>query len=327
MASQDKPKRNWPISPRWRMALAGVLVAILAAGLWAWQRHATRVPSERESTTTSSPAHDVLATATARRAQTLSVPGLERGVPQLVPGLEKVRVGVCVSLTDDLCTIVFDVNRLKAPDSLYIADRPNVSSPFSKLRAIGSCNSPTMNSSTPSLSPDGLELLFKQGSEFSCARRESRSAEFGRPQPWPVPGVAAEDLRVARFISGSRVLISTYNSHADPRYGYLLADRADPNSAFSPPREISLRNCVTFRLCLRPDLLVGYGGWEKGLYVYQRKSEQEEFNPRVYLFDASVCGPVAGPIWVTPGEDVAFYCSAGPGNEPKGPKTLWMIRY
>ena len=50
------------------------------------------------------------------------------------------------------------------------------------------------------------------------------------------------------------------------------------------------------------------------------------------ILDASRTGPIEGPLWVTPQEDVAFYVSTGPGKKPdleprdEGRK-VWMTRF
>jgi len=329
LAAADSSKRTRPIGTGGRMVIAAAAVVMLAAGLWTWRRYTSSAPSGRPSGTTSISAYQVLATAAARRAKIPSVPGLERGVPQLVPGLENVKAGWCVSLADDLCTIVFDARWSQAPCGLYIASRPSMSGPFGNLHAISGCNSSTLETSNLSLSPSGLELVFRQGGQLFYCRRAARSSEFATPDPWPVPEVTGggRRLALARFLNDLRVLISTDTANANPRYRFFLAERADLRSAFGPPQEIALRNAPGPRLCLRPDLLIAYAGWDVGLALLGRKSEKEEFGPVVSLYPAAVCGRVAGPIWVTPGEDVAFYCSPGPGDRLGGERYIWMIRF
>ena len=80
-----------------------------------------------------------------------------------------------------------------------------------------------------------------------------------------------------------------------------------------------------------PSGLRAFHGAPDGLYVTARDSVQSGFPAEVRILDASVTGPIDGPIWVTPQEDVVFYVSPGPGLEPgpydmdKGRK-LWMLR-
>ena len=139
-----------------------------------------------------------------------SVPGLERGVATLLPGLENVRSGNAVSLSADLCTIVFDANQRKSHRVLYIADRPKVDSPFDMPQLIKSCSEADSDSAMPSLSPDALELLLKRGDGFCRCRRAERSAEFGEAEPWPLPEITdgGYTLMFARFLDAARVLVS-----------------------------------------------------------------------------------------------------------------------
>jgi len=318
------------IGQRVRMVMAGCLIMALAVGLWIWRRYASQAPPERPSSTTPVSAHQLLATAAARRAKSPSIPGLHPGVPQLVPGLEEVDTAWTPSLSDDLCTIVFAASDdTKSAYELYIADRPNVSSAFANLHAIESCASRGHNIK-PTLSPDGLELIFvrlEAKSLFYYAQRSSRSSEFGEPAGWPESKIARPDQRVcmARFLDPLHVLISVENTASQPHFLFFVVERASQSAAFGPPQSIALEGCGGV-VCLRPNRLVGYYGIDKGLFVQARSNLEEALNTRVCLVDAAVCGAVAGPIWVAPAEDVAFYCSAGPGQR-SGRKNLWMIRF
>jgi hypothetical protein len=132
---------------------------------------------------------------------------------------------------------------------------------------------------------------------------------------------------MARFLSPLKVLVTVENVNSKPQYSFFLVERSDRAAAFGPPEEAPLGNCSAPRLCLRPDLLAGYGGWEEGLYVMRRKTVQESFAPREFLATAAVCGPVPGAPWVTPAEDVAFYCSPGPDQQPSMTGKIWMIGF
>jgi len=354
----DKPKGNWPISQRWRMVIAGGLVVVLAVGLWAWRRYAIpvlpqgqRTVQQRQGTAkqdqrtakqaqgavkqgqglaNSTRQYAVLAAAEANRSKSPSIPGLEKGVPQLVPGLENIDKAWTISLSHDSCTIVIDAETsLKSQHTLCIATRPNVSSPFSDLHEIRS--SASGKPQRPALSPNALELIFMRvegAPRFFCCRRPSKSSEFGEPVAWPVPGVAREGSRLlmARFLDPLHVLLSAENIDSKPRFSFFVAERADPEGAFGPATEISM-GAVGGWLCLRPHRLIAYFGTPQGLFVLARTSEAEPFGQGVRLFDSAVCGPVIGAIWVAPGDDVAFYCSPGPGKEWQGVKKIWMVRF
>ena len=74
-----------------------------------------------------------------------------------------------------------------------------------------------------------------------------------------------------------------------------------------------------------------YYGTTKGVFYAERGNTSEPFGEPVSLLHASVTGPIDGPLWVAPQEDVIFYCSTGPGQSPKlgdrnKGRKLWMIR-
>ena len=70
----------------------------------------------------------------------------------------------------------------------------------------------------------------------------------------------------------------------------------------------------------------------EGLFVAARPHVKGTFCEPVRFLEVSVTGPIDGPIWVAPQEDVVFYVSPGPGKKPglgpgdKGRK-LWMLRF
>jgi len=330
MTSEGEPKKTWSIGPGWRMLMAGACVVMLAIGLWVWQSYAPPPPSDRPREVASLPARNKSVPAV-ERVDTCSVPDLERGVPQVLPGLETVRVGWYASLTDDLCTIAFDKFWPNSPHhGLYLADRPSVSSPFSEPQVIRSVGDAAgLGNKLAQLSPDGLELIFARGNQFFRCQRASRSAEFGDPAVWLPPDAAGagRKLIMSRFLGPLRVLVSAENLNAGPRYSFFIVERADPHSEFGPPKEILLGNRSWPQICLRPNLLLGYYGGNQGISRQVRESEQEPFGDWERVFNAAVCGAVPGAVWVAPRDDVVFYCSPGPGSDPAGPKYIWMIRF
>jgi len=318
----------WPIGQRGRTVLAAGLVVVLAVGLWAWRRYGAATSPTRAGAAATIPAGDVRAAAAAHRGTTPSIPGLQKGVPQLVPGLEEVKVGWTPSLSDDLCTIVFDAIG-PSGHVLYIASRPDVASPFSNAQVIRS--SLPARARKPALSPDGLELIFERDTGdpplFYC-RRTSPSAEFGEAVPWPVPGMERPETQIdaVRFIDPLHVMMSAENAKFQARISFFILERADPKGTFGPPKELLMGVGCGPRACLRPNRLISYVGNENGLFVQTRKSEKEGFGAWVPLFPPAVSGPVAGPVWLPPGDDVIFYASPGPGGKLPGTKYLWMIR-
>jgi hypothetical protein len=306
------------------LAFVLVLTAVALYFLdYSWWRGSPVGDAASESSSTA-PTEPVVGTAAERPP---SVPGLAPGVATLLPGLENVRSGNTVSLSADLCTIVFDATQRKSHRVLYIADRPNVESPFGSPQLITSCSSADSDSAVPSLSPDALELLLKCGESFCRCRRASRSAEFGAAEPWPLPEITdgGYTLMFARFLDASRVLLSAAGSKSPP-YFFFLATRSAPQQAFGPAKPIALPNCPGSMLCLQPNMLVGYGGWDNGFFVLKRSSVDAPFGSRQFLATREECGTMYGPLWIAPAEDVVFYSSQGP-ELSSGPRRIWMLRF
>jgi hypothetical protein len=351
-AAQSDPTQHPWIGPHGRMVGAAALVALLAAGFWGWQRYARRplpqgsrtAPANQPEQTTfsgtvqaklsgaASAPYDARVAAAVNRAKTSSVPGLKPGVPQLVPGLEKIDKSWILSLSNDLCQIVFNAPQAQGKKGcLYTATRPNVSSPFRNVQPIASCQSMQVGKTT--MSPDGLEIIFLATSagqlQFFYCQRSSTAEEFDEPISWPTPGVvsAGHYLCMARFLDPRRVLITADAAGASTHASFFIAERADRQSAFGPPKELFVGDGCGGHLCLRPNLLIGYIGYGDGIFVRGRENLQTSFSKASCLIEGDVCGVVNAPsVWVAPGDDVVFYVSPGPGR-PKGPGYIWMVRF
>ena len=76
-----------------------------------------------------------------------------------------------------------------------------------------------------------------------------------------------------------------------------------------------------------PDGLRAYFGSPEGLYLAVRVTVHKTFRNPVLFVRASACGPIEGPVWLTPAEDVVFYCSPGPGQAPGSARRMWMMQF
>lgn len=317
-----------------------VTVTILLVGSIIWRHYAhprfPRRPGAARATP-ENPRSKVLAAAAAARSKSLSVPGLAPGVPQRVPGLEKMNPTSSFSLSEDLCTIVFAAPGPYTKSSdLWIAKRADVAKPFAQATLIASCNSARFEAK-PNISPDGLDMLFmraQDGPKWFHAKRLSPSQDFGQPEPWILSGLpkTAGEIAHTRFLDALHILVSVNNLDSKPPFSFYLVERPDTNHPFGEPQEILMDGCGA-RACVRPKRLLAYFGTEKGLFVQGRDSLDERFGRGHCIIDPEVCGPIQEAIWVAPGDDVAFYCSLGPGKSP-GPakqptakKNIWMIRF
>lgn len=318
-----------------RGILVGIALAVaaLVVGYLSWQRHTHPLFPERArvaSANTEDLSQKVLAAAAAARSKSPSVPGLASGVPQRAPGLDGFDAAGSFSLTDDLCTIVFGA----AADStrklnLWISSRASVSEPFQPPQPIASCNSNSFES-RPTLSPGGLKMIFmraENGLKCFQAQRSSRSQEFGEPKPWVLPGLpgVGQEITFVRFLDLQHVLVSLRNRNSQPPFSFYVVEWPDAKGGVGPPKEIRLDGCGA-RVCLRPGRLLAYFGNTQGLFVQGRDSPDARFSPGYCAFDAEVCGPLYGPVWLAPGDDVVFYRSPGPGQQ-SSKRSIWMIRF
>ena len=310
-----------------------VIVAILVVGAIIWRRQSRPLFPHRTETIASgrqASREKVLAAANAARSKTPSVPGLESGVPQLVPGLEKTHPTSSLSLTEDLRSVVFAkyVWATKSSD-LLIASRDSVSEPFADAVPITTCNSDGFEGK-PNISPDGLEMLFTRAADRSLwfhTRRSSTASDFGEPEPW-LPSALWDitgDITCTRFLDALHLLVSVDNGKGKPPSFYLVK-RKNTEQDFDSPQEVSMDGCGAWA-CVRPDRLLAYFGTVEGLFVQGRDNLEERFCPGHCILEPDVCGPVQGAIWVTPGDDVAFYRSSGPPGQSDDKTRIWMIRF
>lgn len=333
----ETPSRPAPKVPRTRRRVwvtigSGVLLVVVAAvGVWGWGSREDRKFPEPRLATPRPLEEDQLESLMGPRPEVPSVPGLEERVPELVPGLEQFEPAFSPCLTPDLRTIVFaHLSDFRTGYDLYLASRDEVTLPFSQPRRIEGSVSGQMDG-YPALSPDGLELIFARSDKlprfFSCTRPTS-SSDFGEAVPWEPPGlVPTESQRLERpqFIDARSVVFAMVSTDGQDR-AFWSVDRAAPQSAFGPARQFPFSNPWPPYFVAESGLRAYYG-CEKGIFVMARRSKEQPFFEGFPLIDAAVTGPIEGPVWGTPQEDVVFYCSAGPGEELGSARKLWMIRF
>jgi hypothetical protein len=258
-----------------------------------------------------------------------SVPGLEKGVPQLVPGLEHLDPAWAPTLTGDLCTIVFAApGNPGTGEDLYLATRSDASEPFGPPRRIESCVS-RQPERMPALSPEGLDLFFVRGHgnpRYFHSARQTDADDFGEPVVWLPPNLDMKDKVVGRPQLYDRLhlklgmwdLVAKRNLH-------FVAERASPQSPFGSPQPFPLPAGVM--VFFAGNARRGYWGTEEGLLVSGRHELNERWPPPIPIVDFKATGPIERGVWVAPGEDVIFYCSPGPGKELGSSKRLWMMRF
>jgi hypothetical protein len=272
----------------------------------------------------------------APRPSVPSVPGLKEGVAKLVPGLEEIDPVQSACLTPDLRTVVFAAKLKEPNDDLFIATREDVSAPFGKPERIDACATPG-GDVYPTLSPDGLELMYMQWRKpqyLFHAKRDSTSSRFAEPKAWLIPGVDPEKERAAgpRFLDSRHVFFLIVRFRGLPR-ACFLAERAGAKSDFGSPQPVKTSGVILPYVFLLPDSPRVYFPKDDGLHVFVRPNQDVLGGEHILVASAKTMGTIRDTrIWVAPQEDVVFYASTGPGKDPKlGPndegRKLWMFRF
>jgi hypothetical protein len=259
-----------------------------------------------------------------------SIQGLQPRVPKRIPGLEIIESAYAPTLTADMKTIIFgrNTNSINGYD-LQIANRPNAGDPFGPTHSIEACNSENTDS-FPSLSPDGLELLFIRFDpepQLLYSSRDSRTADFSEPIPWKISLTLTEDLTIGdpQFVDELAVKFQL-RSKTDNMTEVFYAHRPSALAPFETPRKLLYTDGGAPQF-LSANGLRSYYGWDQGLFLAARQTIGESFDNPVLVCDSKVAGEVDGPVWVAPQEDVIFFCSPGIGARRGSAQRLWMIRY
>ncbi len=259
-----------------------------------------------------------------------SIPGLRKGVAHPIPGLEKLDTAYSPSLTADLCTIVFAAmgNPGTAYD-LYLANRRTLGAAFGEPVLIKSCVSPDLEA-YPSISSDGLELLFVRSDAqpiILFSRRESRDSEFAEPVEWEVAQQHAVEMRVdhPQFLDMSSVAFARLKQSIADRE-VLVASRPVDSMQFNEPQVILFedRSCM---YALASNQLRAYFASPEGISFVVRSSLSRTFVSPRPLITTDITGPVDGPVWVSPKEDLIVFCSPGVGQQPHSSRRLWMVQF
>lgn len=313
---------------RWfhiRTALVG-LVAVAVVAVW-WMNQDRRFPEHRLTAATGAiPTPPVLLHVPAPANP--SAPNLIPEVATLLPGFEKVPNLFSPTLSADLKTIVFaHLADLVAGYDLYLATRSSVDEPFGPPKLIAGCQS-TECDAYPALSPNLLELIFVRSDDKPQLMRSVRAtvdAEFGAAEHCLAPSVIDADELVAlpQFIDSGT--LSFVRQRIDPpNRGFWLAAR-NPQGQFEPKLLMACTDPWPLWF-VSANGLRAYSRAETGVIMAARQSTGHPFGQSVAWADVVQTGPVDGPLWVAPQEDVIVYSSAGPGKRLGDARKLWIWR-
>lgn len=259
-----------------------------------------------------------------------SIAGLEKAVARPVPGLDEIPPAFAPSLTADLLTIVYcgPGNPGTAHD-IYIARRDEPSRPFGKPTIISTCMTSDMET-RPALSPDGLQLIFlrseKQPQPY-YARRKSVQDTFGPAVPAVFDDLetAGRRMGLLQFVGRDTIALSVVTLAPRNRSVYLLRCGGQ-EPVFGSLEELPVFNPWNMYYAVENTLRT-YFGTAEGIFVSARNDSDQTFSPGERLLDSEVTGPIDGPIWVAPQEDVIVYCSPGPGKAVGDGRRLWMVSF
>ena len=326
--AEPPPAPTGPIGRR-RVLLAGALVCVLVflvVGVSLWRRTGRPTFPEPAADRPRPVGGTAWEPVLGPRPGVPSVPGLEVGVPELVPGLEERDMYFGAALTADLLSIVFsDRTDPERRYDLYLATREDVSRPFGEPELISSCVSP-WDEAYPTVSPDGLELLFRRGHALWHSTRETTSSQFQKPVRLSLVDLDPEVKRLdrPRLVDPLQLLFTVIDVPSATR-SLWMAERATRKTEFQAARELPDPRLAHAVLTARG--LHAYLGTSRGLTVMVREEVTEQFGPRKLIADHNSGGPVESTIWIAPQEDVIFYLSSGPGEEVGSNRRLHMLRF
>ena len=152
----------------------------------------------------------------------------------------------CPALTADLRTIVFGAGGSPAAGcDLYVAERGGASEAFGTPALIDIFPS-NGTEAFPTITPDGLELLFARSDAkgaWGYSRRDPASHNFGDPSPLPFPAIPGLDAGKARmeraqFLDPLHLVFLAVNTATGSRQ-LLAAGRANRADRFSTVPRVS----------------------------------------------------------------------------------------
>jgi hypothetical protein len=277
-----------------------------------------------------------------------------------VPGLEEFE-GYAPSLNATLTQIVFAarVDPQHAGDlDLFLATRTKPAEPFREPMRLTECSS-GLNETDPTLSPDGLELIFVRigstggrpaqpkvrwtGPEGTSHASTSpavlmRSIRGSLSEPFAQPEV----IQIANLPTGAEV---TYDSPQVLTNGGDLvvrvtrtdvrgsnstlyrSIRADAGSSFEPAEELPVF-VEQSRHFLSQDGLRAFVNQHYTIQLSCRPSVTARFSApgKLDVLNATRIGNAEGPVWVSPAEDFLFYSVTTTNNSHQQRRHLRQVR-
>lgn len=328
---QDEEARGdvSPVRSRWWLkGLMGItLVGMLVAGAGWWGTRQSQFPPHVLNASNSgvaTPAHLLNAPV----PKVPSIPGLPAGIAVPMPGFEELQNAYSPCLSADLKTIVFaHLTDGKTWFDLYVATRDKVDEPFGPPRLLLGCQSEELDA-YPALSPNLRELIFVRSDDnprLMHATRPNVDAEFGKAETWSASGLEQPGIRNGwpQFVDTDTVCFA--RQQVEPPSRQLWLARRGSSGEFAVSQMLPCQDPFAPWM-ISTSGVRAYFGNEEGVFVAARQTSRHPFGRGVVWADAALTGPIDGPIWVAPAEDVIVYCSAGPGQKFFSARKFWMFR-
>lgn len=320
---QDSPRNS-----KYRIiSMVGIAVVIVFTVGW-WSSQAVRFPERRLKNAASeplSPAVELIIPT----PKTPSMPGLPARQAIELPGFEKQDQLHSPCLSADLLTIVFaHLTDGRTWFDLYLATRSKVTDDFGAPQLISTCQSPELDAYV-ALAPNGLELIFVRSDdrpELMYASRPDLNSSFSPAQPWGNAEInkLGQKPGYPQFFEANAVQFAIIDGNP-PMRSLWQSRRSKLGLAFETPIPVACGNpWAPWRIGASGKR--AFYGNENGLFMAARASPELPIGHTVVLAEATQCGPVDGPIWVAPQEDLIVYCSPGVGKKIGDGRYFWMWR-
>ncbi|MCA8996736.1 MAG: DUF4339 domain-containing protein [Planctomycetaceae bacterium] len=331
---QMPEKEKLPFWTRDRIIAAGTGTCILFLGFQIWRLVFNGPKSFPESQRVTIEQH------TPQRIEQMrppaprvpSLPGISTVVPAPVPGFDDVPWLKSPTLSHDWNSIVYvTYSGEDTTDDLMIATRSKRTEPFSDHHPIETTVTP-LRESHPTISPDGRELIFVSGDSPATLMRVSRESpdfEFGPAEAFAIQDDPFRGFHhdAPQFIDEKTLVFTTYDGEYRQR-SYALAGRENVNESFQYLDTLPVADPQP-RYTFGPRTSRGYFLTDSGLFLTARHPATGQFVAPELMIPAEKLGTrlteFDGTIWVSPQEDVLFYCSPGRNPENTEDYRLWMI--
>jgi hypothetical protein len=270
---------------------------------------------------------------------TPSIPGHSVGRPRTIPGLEEFE-GYAPTLDAGLTQIVFAVAsgaESHGDFDLYLATRKNPSDSFQRPRRLDECSS-SDRETDPTLSPDGLELIFVRaetsgGATLMRSMRSSLSESFSEPETLSIPNLPSGpgveyDSPQLLHDGGDLIVRVTERRSGDANPTYFMAPRYSLEEPFgnAAPLPVFVEKERHF---LTGDGLRAFVARRYTIQLCCRPTLDAPFSApgRIGALEATFTGMAEGPIWVSPAEDFLFYCVTTVNESHQQRRSLRQVRF